>query len=1163
MKIYWAVLLIVLEMRHQSRANGVFYVSPDNSTCEGIEKCHTLQEYADNSEAYFKNDTDIHLLFYEGNHTSNRALNISNKGQVELTSLGQRVLVNSSILTEHVDTLNMLNITLRGELKASARSITLTQGRFENSPVTLTIAKVLTIESTHFCLYGNSNNNPTILTISSPESGDLTIKNSNFMGNTAGELYAGLSLEMMGSLNITANTTSVKILDCIIMGGQSAGLYLLLLGESNLHIANSSINDNHMSGAYIVVNGSNNNILVEDTYVSNNELSDVNSGNPYSWKEPNAAGISINPTGDYSISRSSYTFKMNNVTFEGNLDRNSVPKTLFVYTSHNTTISNSNFINNHGTAVAVYLTEIFTLSGNTKFINNTGYEGGALLMFSVYLRIADHSRISFERNSVENVGGAICIRNIPIQIDRGQPCFYQLISKDPNVTLFFTNNTSEKGGSHIYGATTKTDCNTHYYQNMPLYNKQYNIFNITSSTDNSFSDVSSDPTRVCLCTGNEMECAEMESIFVDKEVHPGEKFTISATIVGADFGAVSGSIFAGTDKTSYIFDLQQAQNINSTGLCHDLEYNMHSAPHSNAQLVLSSDGSAQNGWYKDNATTERYIETYNETGEIDINLLSTPIYIRLKMLDCPPGFSYDSRFKTCNCDSSIVNTSCTFKNGGTSINRTTNLWLARKNFSDINSSICVNHYCLKSKCSDIEQVDTSNPDEQCQNKRTGKVCGRCEAGYSLTFGSAECKKCKNIYTLLIFVFILAGILLVLTIKILDLTVADGYINGFIFYCNILRVKSDFLLPPASLDKYLRVFLAWFNLDFGIKTCFFDGLDDYSFTWLQFVFPIYIWSICIVLILLSRRFNILGNNGVPVLATLFLLSYTKVLNTTINALMFTFTYEINKDGVNRTVDWARDANVGFFETKHVLLLLTALLVLIFACLPYTLALLFSRHLHRIRNSRVSRWILKFKPILDAYYGPFKNKKEYWVGVLLSVRAILLIVSSMTAGNDIVINRVLVLLLMSGLLLYKALTGPLYKSILLSLIENSLIINLIALTSFLFLSDYKRLHIGISYALVGLAFLQFLLIAIVKAFSLKPLHPIKKWLKSTRIYHKILRRRNGSADALPPNSAELQRSGYDPIETPGRSPSRSTDEDWLHEDTPRTHSYATIKLMCANS
>ena len=37
-----------------------------------------------------------------------------------------------------------------------------------------------------------------------------------------------------------------------------------------------------------------------------------------------------------------------------------------------------------------------------------------------------------------------------------------------------------------------------------------------------------------------------------------------------------------------------------------------------------------------------------------------------------------------------------------------------------------------------------------------------------------------------------------------------------------------------------MFIAWLNLDLGIETCFFDGMDAYSMTWLQFVLPIYIW-----------------------------------------------------------------------------------------------------------------------------------------------------------------------------------------------------------------------------------------------------------------------------------------------------------------------------------
>ena len=36
---------------------------------------------------------------------------------------------------------------------------------------------------------------------------------------------------------------------------------------------------------------------------------------------------------------------------------------------------------------------------------------------------------------------------------------------------------------------------------------------------------------------------------------------------------------------------------------------------------------------------------------------------------------------------------------------------------------------------------------------------------------------------------------------------------------------------------LAVFIAWLNIDLGIKSCFFNGLIAYGKTWLQFVFSL--------------------------------------------------------------------------------------------------------------------------------------------------------------------------------------------------------------------------------------------------------------------------------------------------------------------------------------
>jgi len=121
-------------------------------------------------------------------------------------------------------------------------------------------------------------------------------------------------------------------------------------------------------------------------------------------------------------------------------------------------------------------------------------------------------------------------------------------------------------------------------------------------------------------------------------------------------------------------------------------------------------------------------------------------------------------------------------------------------------------------------------------------------------------------------------------------VATGTLSGLMFYANIVGVNRTTFIPVESTD-ILSVFIAWLNLDFGVETCFYKGMDAYSKTWLQFVFPVYIWVIVGLIILashFSRRFTkLLGNNPVSVLATLILLSYTKILRNLIAAIYVTY------------------------------------------------------------------------------------------------------------------------------------------------------------------------------------------------------------------------------------------------------------------------------------
>ena len=187
------------------------------------------------------------------------------------------------------------------------------------------------------------------------------------------------------------------------------------------------------------------------------------------------------------------------------------------------------------------------------------------------------------------------------------------------------------------------------------------------------------------------------------------------------------------------------------------------------------------------------------------------------------------------------------------------------------------------------QLNLSTPDSQCQLSRSGVLCGQCQHSLSTVFGSSQCKHCSSIYLLIIIPIGIAGYVMVLLLLSLKLNTTDGKINSLLFYTNIVGVNHSVFYSTSRSVMYTFISLA--NLDLGIETCFYNGMDDYGQMWLQLVFPIYLIFIATLLIITSRYSTTIqrltARRALPVLATLFLLSYTKVLLTA-SSVLFSYT-----------------------------------------------------------------------------------------------------------------------------------------------------------------------------------------------------------------------------------------------------------------------------------
>ena len=378
----------------------------------------------------------------------------------------------------------------------------------------------------------------------------------------------------------------------------------------------------------------------------------------------------------------------------------------------------------------------------------------------------------------------------------------------------------------------------------------------------------------------------------------------------------------------------------------------------------------------------------------------------VKLLKCPMGFTFDGTTERCECDLLMNSKLLTIKDcniNNQSVLRPANSWIsaiAHNNsyFYHVSPS-CPFQYCLPHS----SYLNFSTPNSQCQFNRADLLCGQCQQGLSTTFGSSTCHPCTNVYLLLIIPITIAGLLLVFILFFINLTVTDGTINAFIMYANIISINDHvFFTDTKHAFTPAYTFISLANLDLGIQTCFYDGMDDYAKMWLQLAFPFYLILISTLLIIASRYSvtiqRLTARRALPVLATLFLLSYTKILRT-VSSILFSYSTITDLPSKHTTWVWSVDANVPLFGIKFTILFIVCL-ILFLVLVPFNIILLFTRTLSKFHC------INKFKPLLDAYQGPYKVRFYYWTGLQLLIRAVFYGISALDESANITIGSIIV-------------------------------------------------------------------------------------------------------------------------------------------------------------
>ena len=959
-------LIIIIALLAQPQiATTVNYVTPTDGYPGDKTHCYTLEDYVNQQDTHFTNNSvfyflpglhkleasiriiNTHNLSFHGalgpgNEKVKIAFNSAasilweNCSDIEITSLVITLVDNFtySIVFERTHSVEISNIIILGNGNTGCSSIL-----SNTSMLNITNSQFIGI---HGCLGSalmiNASSNITFI-------GSNSFKNNTAMNGGAIYLYGSALIMRADEANsFTNNSIKFKFNEdrCRTCNsgwqtgsriGYGGAIYsnfstLRLIGQSMINFSENKAAGEYYygsGGAIAVVNGT---FIIEVSAIFYNNKALVKGG-AMLLKDVNSTFFgSITFNNNTADTGGALHILCTNISFNMNQSESNSSSSIIAF--------QRNSANYNGGAIESYRSSLtFTMS--VFFEANTAHDyGGAMsLSDASKLILVPRLNISFTNNLAYDSGGALYIDNFQCSLGSLVPleCFLSIQSSDPtteNILLHFENNSAGSTGSTLYGGQLnkcrlyyRTNNTTDKCGNRPFYNYSDDALKlfmnmsriILHNKTESATNISSQAEQIKFCQGGNITMDNYRTI----SLRPGEYFNVEVVALGQTGFPVPTTIVSKNryDTDQYSLLLPSSQPI--TSACCNLSFQLDYGNTTYGSLQLYPLSSCRS-------------LIYGLTLGIDIK-------------PCPFGFEL-SKNQQCSCDKRLLKFTqkCSIDTSTESIERKkNNFWI-----SQIHRDILLIHEsrCPLDYCKDIpEYISLSDPSAQCDFNRFGVVCGRCRKNFSLALGSLHCIPCNNKYTALILFFMMAGVALIAVIFLFRLTVSVGTLNGLFFYANIIQANHQAYFPRATIT-FFTVFISWLNLDLGVETCFYDGMDIYTYSWFQFLFPFYVWFLVGCIILASRYSQSvakrLGQNPVAVLATLLLMSYSKILGAVIVPLNWTYLTYYTASNETKSVVWTYDASISYFgEPKHTALGLFAILCIVIFVLPY-ISLLFFGH-----------------------------------------------------------------------------------------------------------------------------------------------------------------------------------------------------------------------------
>ena len=680
------------------------------------------------------------------------------------------------------------------------------------------------------------------------------------------------------------------------------------------------------------------------------------------------------------------------------------------------------FEGNNGSAMYMVSSILeFAAGADAHFVDNSGYEGGAiaLIAFSSIL-VSENSTFIFTNNSALLRGGAIFSQSVDnYDYASSRRCFIQLNedvnSEKTNVTFSFTENwigsefeikRYNQYGSSIF-ASTVYSCDRYCSRNVARDGNVENPFRCIGE----FIYNNSNTSKI---RGSRYEVSTYGGQFVSNQnettplqVIPGKSFKLTIALED-DFHT----------KVPEVYHVTIKNNGNST-ITTD-----HAFTYTNDTGIVLFGNPSDNG---------SIMLTRRNSREISLTLI-------VQLQRCPPGYIHDTKSRKCICSSSSEfsykgiykcnpDKFCAYIQHG--------FWIGYVD-NETEYGLAIG-YCPFRFCFPQETALNCLPDTAsntsilerfvCRSNRIGILCGKCSSNLSVHYhsGTFDCKSnklCKIGWLLYILSELLPVTIFFVFVIVFDISFTSGVVNGFVFFAQVmdsLHVTAyDFIWfpKPVSLLTDVHQFIyRIFNLDFfcisGLSFCLWQGASTLDIIAFKFVTVTYSLLLVIVTIKLMNTFNFyrwcpsLKRNPeksyvIHGISTLLVMCYARCTKVSLLILDSADLTSRGRKYVSKVV--FRQGNVDYFSREHLPYAVPALLCLAsIVALPPVLLLVYPMcykilALFHLDGSHfidfTSRFVplAKLKPFLDSFQSCFKDNYRFFAGLYFVYRLVLFATAS---------------------------------------------------------------------------------------------------------------------------------------------------------------------------